>query len=229
MFFGRHNICKVEDRVLITTDLKFTNICEDVLRANENKTTVLAVFYFEETLERFKKSLDERNLRYQILETSRDISNWNFSGTDKLNIFSFETFISLKGVYTQTQEKESLPIQKIKIIILEHYPLPEKDKETLALAEIFSVPNCTFTFYVSLEEPFMKIFGSDKIRMLLEKLGCSEGHVVHPMITAAIAQAQGKVKQKATGDEKARSSEAWFHYFCPALYEKLKRTGHSLA
>ncbi len=219
MFFGTRNICKTEDKVLITTDLKFETIYEDALKAQENKTTVLAVFYFEETLERFRKKLDEKNIQYQILETSGDISNLNFSETEKLNIFSFDAFIGLKA-YKQIQEA----IQRIEVLFLEHYPLQDKDREALALVKILSVVNCSVTFYVSLEEPLMTIFGSDKIKVLLGKLGCSDAPIVHPMIRAAISQAQGKIKEKATGDGKTRSSEAWFHHFCPALYEKLKAT-----
>jgi hypothetical protein len=219
VFFGK-NICKAEDRILMTTDLKFETIYEDILRAYEDKAAVLSIFYFEETVERFKKILDEKNIRYQIIESSRDVIDCNFSDPEKVNILSFDAFIGLKA-YKQIQEKINSLSDGVRIFLLEHYPLPGKDKEALELVKIFSISDCKVNFYVSLEDPLMRVFGSDKIKVLLEKLGCSDAPIEHPMIRAAISQAQGKIKEKATGDGKTVSSEAWFRYFCPVLYEKL--------
>ena len=50
-------------------------------------------------------------------------------------------------------------------------------------------------FYVSLEDDLMRIFGSDRISGLLQKLGLEEGEdIQHPWITKAIENAQKKVE-----------------------------------
>jgi len=51
-------------------------------------------------------------------------------------------------------------------------------------------------FYLSLEDDLMRIFGSDRIKMIMEKLGMEEGQEIqHNFITKAIATAQRRVEQ----------------------------------
>ncbi|MFC1520840.1 preprotein translocase subunit SecA [Elusimicrobiota bacterium] len=50
-------------------------------------------------------------------------------------------------------------------------------------------------FYVSLEDELMRLFGSERIAPLLEKLGMQEGEVIeHPWVSKSIASAQKKVE-----------------------------------
>jgi preprotein translocase subunit SecA len=50
-------------------------------------------------------------------------------------------------------------------------------------------------FYMSLEDDLLRIFGSDRISGVMEKLGMEEGHPIeHGMITKAIENAQRKVE-----------------------------------
>jgi len=51
-------------------------------------------------------------------------------------------------------------------------------------------------FYLSLEDDLMRIFGSDKIKLVMDKLGMEEGQdIQHPFITKAIETAQRRVEQ----------------------------------
>jgi preprotein translocase subunit SecA len=51
-------------------------------------------------------------------------------------------------------------------------------------------------FYLSLEDDLMRIFGSDRIKLIMEKLGMEEGQdIQHGFITKAIATAQKRVEQ----------------------------------
>ena len=50
-------------------------------------------------------------------------------------------------------------------------------------------------FYLSLEDSLMRIFGSDKIANLMQRLGMEEGEAIeHPWVTRAIENAQKKVE-----------------------------------
>ncbi|NPA38861.1 MAG: preprotein translocase subunit SecA [Thermodesulfobacteria bacterium] len=50
-------------------------------------------------------------------------------------------------------------------------------------------------FFLSLEDDLLRIFGSDKLKAFMEKLGMSEGEALeHPWLTKAIEQAQKKVE-----------------------------------
>ncbi len=52
-------------------------------------------------------------------------------------------------------------------------------------------------FYLSLEDDLMRIFASDKMAFILQKLGMEEGEaIVHPMISRALEKAQQKVEAR---------------------------------
>jgi preprotein translocase subunit SecA len=51
-------------------------------------------------------------------------------------------------------------------------------------------------FYLSLEDDLMRLFGSDRITSVMEKIGIQEGEVIqHPMITKSVGRAQKKVEE----------------------------------
>ncbi|MGB2705756.1 MAG: preprotein translocase subunit SecA [Candidatus Omnitrophota bacterium] len=52
-------------------------------------------------------------------------------------------------------------------------------------------------FYLSLEDNLMRIFGSDRIKMIMERLGMEEGQEIeHPLVTRAIGTAQKRVEMQ---------------------------------
>ena len=58
-------------------------------------------------------------------------------------------------------------------------------------------------FYVSLEDDLMRLFGSERISKVMDKLGYQEGEVIqHSMITKSIERAQKKVEENNFGIRK---------------------------
>src|SRR5262245_47300091 len=58
-------------------------------------------------------------------------------------------------------------------------------------------------FYVSLEDDLMRLFGSDRIARLMDRMGLEEGEVIqHSMITSSIERAQRKVEENNFGIRK---------------------------
>jgi preprotein translocase subunit SecA len=52
-------------------------------------------------------------------------------------------------------------------------------------------------FYLSLEDPLMRIFASDRVAALMQRLGMQEGEAIeHPWVTRAIENAQRKVEAR---------------------------------
>ncbi len=61
----------------------------------------------------------------------------------------------------------------------------------------------TSQFYVSLEDDLMRLFGSDRIARMMDRLGIKEGEVIqHAMITKSIERAQRKVEENNFGIRK---------------------------
>ena len=58
-------------------------------------------------------------------------------------------------------------------------------------------------FYISLEDDLMRLFGSDRIASIMEKLGIEEGEVLeHPWLNKSIGKAQERVEQMNFGIRK---------------------------
>jgi len=58
-------------------------------------------------------------------------------------------------------------------------------------------------FYISLEDDLMRLFGSDRISKMMDRLGLKEGEVIqHSMITKSIERAQRKVEENNFGIRK---------------------------
>jgi len=54
----------------------------------------------------------------------------------------------------------------------------------------------TSKFYLCLEDDLMRLFGSDRISSVMERIGIKEGEVIqHPMITKSVERAQKKVEE----------------------------------
>jgi len=58
-------------------------------------------------------------------------------------------------------------------------------------------------FFLSLEDDLMRLFGSDRIAGIMERLGLKEGEVIqHPLITRSVERAQRKVEENNFGIRK---------------------------
>ena len=54
----------------------------------------------------------------------------------------------------------------------------------------------TSKFFISLEDDLMRLFGSDRISSIMQRIGIQEGEVIqHPMITKSVERAQKKVEE----------------------------------
>jgi len=63
-----------------------------------------------------------------------------------------------------------------------------------------------FQFFVSLEDDLMRMFGSERIAGIMDRLGLKEGEVIqHSMITKSIERAQKKVEENNFGIRKKAS------------------------
>ncbi len=92
------------------------------------------------------------------------------------------------------------------ILFAGHYPIhsPEMDLcEKTGLDKML--------VYTHLDAPLFKIFGSDRIKELMIKMGMNEDEPVnHSMITSAIIKAQEKIAKEYLTDMHSSSEEEWF-------------------
>jgi hypothetical protein len=121
-------------------------------------------------------------------------------------IESFFTGQSLAPIVLLTaRETNTSHLSGKKIILVEHYPLSQKENEffqklKLQEAEVWS----------ALDEPLFKHFGSEKIIQMMKQLGMKEDEAIeHPMISKAIHNAQEKISKKIIIDQASHSQNDW--------------------
>jgi hypothetical protein len=92
------------------------------------------------------------------------------------------------------------------VLILERYPLKKRDFD---LAERMQPEK--IIYISSLDDPLLEMFGSDRIKNILEKMGAQPDEVLtHPMITKSLSNAQEKIQKRMITDPEVNSAEQWF-------------------
>lgn len=91
------------------------------------------------------------------------------------------------------------------ILFAEHYPLPQKET-----ALFQRLPVKEIIVHSSLEEPFFRHFGGDKIIQLMKQMGmAADESICHPLISKAIITAQEKLEKKVLHESLAASPSEW--------------------
>ena len=104
------------------------------------------------------------------------------------------------------KEIASHHVQNKNVLFFEHYPLLTKEYELLQKLQLDEA-----IFYSSLDEPIFMHFGGEKMISLMEKMGVSENEVIeHPMISAAIKNAQEKISKEIIVEHAAQCQAEWF-------------------
>jgi hypothetical protein len=90
-----------------------------------------------------------------------------------------------------------------------HYPMSAVENATLH--NLTAAGFSKFVFCLSFDDSLLKIFNSQNILPLLEKLGLEEEESIeHNMVTQSIKRAREKVESKIKFEVKAKSPQEWF-------------------
>ncbi len=201
--FGKKKPARPPVTVWANSAFKFQAIAE-ALKTNAATKTV-AVAHFPETLRRIQNTLEKENLPVEVLSSGK--------------VFGVSTFLkeaasrnaatlALSDVFPTTPSASPTEKFKVQIIVAELYPVPERD---LALQDLFSSFGVSLRYYVALDDPLMKRFGSERIGEMLNMLGGNDDEPIeHELVTNSLFKAQEKIKSSATSDLKSESADEWF-------------------
>jgi hypothetical protein len=217
MFWKKKRVTREEDKIWSTTPAKWKGIGEEILQEGEKSFLILTVAHFAKTLEELEKYFRSIHLHYKTLDDLFDLPPDRFrqEGIRTILLLS-ERVGELRKFDSLFQENRSSR-KDLHMIISELYPVPGREEELSALASELPC-RATLCTHVSLDEPFMKRFGSGHTLELFKKLGWNEKDCLrHTAISKAIQKGQRKIRQKAIGDQRVSSAEEWFYYNCPEL------------
>jgi len=121
----------------------------------------------------------------------------------KLSIESADERDAVKKKYlaeykakTDTEHEKVVKLGGLHVIVTERHEARRIDNQLKGRSGRQGDPGSS-KFYLSLEDNLMRIFGSDRIKMIMERLGMEEGQEIeHPLVTRAIRTAQKRVEMQ---------------------------------
>ncbi|HLP13479.1 MAG TPA: preprotein translocase subunit SecA [Flavobacteriales bacterium] len=191
-----------QDLVYKTNREKFNAVIEDVVKLREAGRPILVGTTSVEISELLSRMLKMRNIPHQVLNAKLHqkeadiVANAGLAGTVTIatNMAGRGTDIKLgPGV----KEAGGLAIMGT-----ERHESRRVDRQLRGRAGRQGDPGSS-QFYVSLEDPLMRMFGSERIAKMMDRLGHKEGDVIqHRMISKSIERAQKKVEENNFGMRK---------------------------
>ena len=192
----------MDDMIYKTKREKYTAVINEVERLIGVGRPVLVGTTSVETSELLSKMLKMRHIEHSVLNAklhqkeAEIVAHAGEPGhvTIATNMAGRGTDIKLKG---NVKEAGGLAI-----IGTERHESRRVDRQLRGRAGRQGDPGSSL-FFVSLEDDLMRIFGSDRIASVMDRMGLQEGEVIqHSMITKQIEKAQKKVEENNFGMRK---------------------------
>jgi len=191
-----------EDKVYKTKREKYNALIEEIELLVKAGRPVLVGTTSVETSELLSRMLKLRNIKHNVLNAklhqreAQIVAEAGLAGTVTIatNMAGRGTDIKLgPGV---------LEAGGLAIVGTEKHDSRRVDRQLRGRAGRQGDPGSS-QFYVSLEDDLMRLFGSDRIVKLMDRMGIEEGEVIqHSMITSSIERAQRKVEENNFGTRK---------------------------
>ena len=191
-----------EDLVYKTKREKFSAVIDEIEKLVQEKRPVLVGTTSVETSELLSRMLTRRNIKHNVLNAKlhqREASIVKEAGqagtvTIATNMAGRGTDIKLgKGV---------IEAGGLAIIGTERHDSRRVDRQLRGRAGRQGDPGSS-QFFVALEDDLMRMFGSERIAKIMDRMGIKEGEVIqHSMITKSIERAQKKVEENNFGIRK---------------------------
>ncbi len=191
-----------EDLVYKTKREKYNAVIDELVRLNKEGRPALVGTTTVEVSELLSKMLNIRKIKHNVLNAKlhqREAEVVAQAG--KPGTVTIATNMAGRGTDIKLT-KEVREAGGLAIIGTERHESRRVDRQLRGRAGRQGDPGSS-QFYVSLEDDLMRLFGSERIAGMMDRLGLKEGEVIqHSMITKSIERAQKKVEENNFGIRK---------------------------
>ncbi len=184
----------VEDHIYRTRKEKYKAIIEELVRLHNLGRPVLVGTVSVEVSEVLSKMLKRVGVPHNVLNAKRHQQEAEIIvSAGKLGGVTIATNMAGRGTDIKLGEGV-VDAGGLHILGTERHESRRIDRQLRGRAGRQGDPGSS-QFFLSLEDDLMRLFGSDRMATVLDKLGLQEGDVIaHPMISRAIERAQRKVE-----------------------------------
>ena len=191
-----------EDLIYKTTREKFNAVIEDVTELSAAGRPVLIGTTSVEISELLSRMLKMRGVNHNVLNAKMHKQEAQIvEEAGKAGVVTIATNMAGRG----TDIKLSAEVKAaggLAIIGTERHDSRRVDRQLRGRAGRQGDPGSS-QFYVSLEDNLMRLFGSERVAKVMDRMGLKEGEVIqHSMMTKSIERAQKKVEENNFGVRK---------------------------
>jgi len=211
----------MSDLVYLTEQEKYNAIIEDILDCQQRQQPVLVGTASIETSELLSSLLKKRKIKFEVLNAKQHAreatiietagepgsitiaTNMAGRGTDivlggnlEARLTKAKNDADIESITAEWQEQHNkvLEFGGLHVIGTERHESRRIDNQLRGRSGRQGDPGST-RFYLSLEDNLMRIFASERVSALMQKLGMEEGEAIeHPWVSKAIENAQRKVE-----------------------------------
>ncbi len=191
-----------DDQVYKTVREKYNAVADEIQKLVAAGRPVLVGTTSVEISELVSRMLKFKGIQHQVLNAKQNqreaeiVAAAGYPGT-----VTIATNMAGRGTDIKLRET-SRESGGLAIIGTERHESRRVDRQLRGRAGRQGDPG-TSQFFVSLEDNLMRLFGSDRIAGLMDRMGLEEGEVIQaPMITKSIERAQKKVEENNFGTRK---------------------------
>ncbi|WP_038332174.1 preprotein translocase subunit SecA [Empedobacter falsenii] len=191
------------DIVFKTNREKYKAVIEEIVRlSQDDKRPVLVGTTNVEISELLSKALKLRGINHNVLNAKLHKSEADIvTEAGKPGAVTIATNMAGRGTDIKLT-KEVKESGGLAIIGTERHDSRRVDRQLRGRAGRQGDPGSS-QFFVSLEDSLMRLFGSERIAKLMDRMGHKDGEVIeHSMITKSIERAQKKVEENNFGIRK---------------------------
>ena len=190
------------DLVYKTAREKYNAVINEIIKLNEAGRPVLVGTTSVEISELLSRMLKMRGIKHNVLNAKQHQREAEIvAEAGKRGTVTIATNMAGRG----TDIKLTPEVREaggLAILGTERHESRRVDRQLRGRAGRQGDPGSS-QFFVSLEDNLMRLFGSDRIASMMDKLGIQEGEVIqHSMISKSIERAQKKVEENNFGIRK---------------------------
>ena len=196
----------MEDRVYKTAREKYSAVIEEIEDMRNHGRPCLVGTTSVEVSELLSKMLDMRKIPHQVLNAKQHLKEAQIvaeagQSTNGLGAVTIATNMAGRGTDIKLSQ-EVKDAGGLAIIGTERHESRRVDRQLRGRAGRQGDPGSS-VFYVSLEDKLMRLFGSERIARVMDRLGFEEGERIESsMISNSIERAQKKVEENNFGIRK---------------------------
>ncbi|HEX8562970.1 MAG TPA: preprotein translocase subunit SecA [Flavobacterium sp.] len=191
-----------EDLIYRSTREKFNAVIEDVTQLSQSGRPVLIGTTSVEISELLSRMLKMRNIPHNVLNAKMHKQEAQIvEEAGKPGVVTIATNMAGRGTDIKLTP-EVKAAGGLAIVGTERHDSRRVDRQLRGRAGRQGDPGSS-QFYVSLEDNLMRLFGSERVAKVMDRMGLKEGEVIqHSMMTKSIERAQKKVEENNFGVRK---------------------------